>query len=299
MPRIAVIIGGGNGESWELLRMTWQSAGRAIWRYRWLATILTAILVLVTGILVGQQPRTYETTSEVRIRQKVPAGEVPDLDTAAANAANYSLLVGGNEFAKLVQKEVAETLPGITEQEVNTTLSADPIPGTGVLQIVASGRNPDRITLLANAAIPALENLAVTQGSTEIVLPVDSATVPDSPVSPRVKLAIAIALILGLVMNGSLMVLLDLLRDRYADSDELQTATGRPVLATVPRFDDTSFDLFVPALEPSRDERGDGDGPVDERDESPDRDEPPYPDDPADDLTDERATRAPARRRRP
>ncbi|CAN0473866.1 unnamed protein product, partial [Phaeothamnion confervicola] len=158
--------------------MTWQSAGRAIWRYRWLAAGLTVLLVLVTGLLVGRQTPTYEATSEVRLVQKVPAGDVPALDVAAQNAASYSLLVGGNEFAKLVAAEAAATLPGLTPLEANKTLSAKPVPGTDVLQVLAQGTNPDRITAIANAAIPALQKLAITQGGHETILAVDTAVVP-------------------------------------------------------------------------------------------------------------------------
>lgn len=221
--------------------MNWQSAGRAIWRYRWLAAALTAILVVATAVVVGSKTPVYKTEGKVRLVQKVGANDLPALETAAQNAASYSILIDGDRFAKLVIADVGDDLEGLTEAEVKGTLSGSPVPGTDILRIFAEGNDPERITTIARAAVPGLQQLALDQGGREVVEPVDTPYVPASPSSPRVRLAIAIALILGLVINGALMVLLDLLRDRYADADELQDGTGRPVLATVPRFSAASF----------------------------------------------------------
>lgn len=223
--------------------MTWQSAGRAIWRYKWLFVALTAWLVISTAVFVGRQPSEYEATSTVRIIQRVQAGDQPALETAARNAGSYSVLISGSNFADFVVGRLATELPDLTPGEVQGTITGEPVPSTDIIRITARGGDPERLATLANAAPVALRSLAAEIAPrTENIQLVDEADVPINAVAPRVNLAIAVALIVGLIVNGALMVLLDLLRDRYANPDELAEATGRPVLATVPIFSRGSFE---------------------------------------------------------
>jgi hypothetical protein len=58
--------------------------------------------------------------------------------------------------------------------------------------------------------------------------------VSTTPISPRVKLSLIIALLAGLIFNGGLALLIEFLADRLPDVDDLEALTGKPVLATVP-----------------------------------------------------------------
>jgi polysaccharide biosynthesis transport protein len=218
--------------------MTWQSAGRAILRYKWLALGLTAALVILTGVIVSSQTPTYEATTQVRIQQRVPVGEVPALEIARQNAEAYSVIVSGTRFADLVKSTIATAIPDLTIPEIRGAISSEPVPGTDLLNITVTGTDPGRIAQIANATPDALRAFAKIE-ATEQIVPISEAGVPSSPVSPKVNLAIAVALVIGLIINGALMVLLDLLRDRFANADELRAATGKPVLAMVPRLQAT------------------------------------------------------------
>ena len=75
---------------------------------------------------------------------------------------------------------------------------------------------------------------------------IEPAKPPTSPSSPNVKLTVAIAIILGLILNGGLALLHHAVSDRIESAEELERATGHPVIAAIPtlRFADR-----IPAVE--------------------------------------------------
>jgi capsular exopolysaccharide synthesis family protein len=58
--------------------------------------------------------------------------------------------------------------------------------------------------------------------------------VPSSPSSPNLKLNLAVALILGLILSSGLVLLIESFSDRVEDAEELERITGFPVIATIP-----------------------------------------------------------------
>jgi capsular polysaccharide biosynthesis protein len=116
-------------------------------------------------------------------------------------------------------------------------LSGSPVQGVDLLTISARSKTPANATIAANAAPWALRAfIRRTGSSTEKVVLVKAATKPTSPVSQQLPLKIAIAVMFGLIFNGALALLLELLRDRLPEPDELGQALGRPVLATIPNL---------------------------------------------------------------
>jgi capsular polysaccharide biosynthesis protein len=103
--------------------------------------------------------------------------------------------------------------------------------------LTISARSPDPLTAerIANAAPHALESFIRQTGTLrDQVTLVQRASLPTAPASPNLKLNLALALILGLIFNGALALMIDLISDRVGDADELEKLTGVPVLATIP-----------------------------------------------------------------
>jgi capsular polysaccharide biosynthesis protein len=105
-----------------------------------------------------------------------------------------------------------------------------------LLYISAKSPNPKEAADVANAAAVQLGNFiraqpAALRDEIEVVNP---AGVSTTPVSPRVKVSLIIALLAGLVFNAGLALLIELLADRLPGVDDLEALTGKPVLATVP-----------------------------------------------------------------
>ena len=156
-------------------------------------------------------------------------------DVAAALQASQTL---AQTYAKLISSgalddEIRRRVGPRRVSEV--TLTASPEPDLALLSITARGTSPTSATLVANATPRALRTFIRRTGSpSEQIVIAKAATIPGSPVSRHLPLNLAIALMLGLILNGALALLIELFRDRLPDADELGQAVGHPVLATIP-----------------------------------------------------------------
>jgi capsular polysaccharide biosynthesis protein len=115
------------------------------------------------------------------------------------------------------------------------SLSGTPVQDLDLLSISGRSKSPKNATIATNAAPLALRAFVRRTGSgTEKIVLVKPATEPSSPVSRQLPLKIAIAVMLGLIFNGALVLFFEFFRDRLPEPDELGLALGHPVLATVP-----------------------------------------------------------------
>jgi succinoglycan biosynthesis transport protein ExoP len=206
---------------------------RALWRRRFLILILTAATVGAAYAVVSRESKIYKSTTLVRVQ-----GRVSDLTQVGSAlgvaqhlAQTYAHIVTTNAIAKQVYKSLNGRVP---RDHVN--LAASPVQDLELLYISATSSNPQEAAAVANAAPVALRQFiaaqpVVFQDQIEVV---NSAVPSATPVSPRVKSSVMIAFVAGLVFNCGLALLIEFLSDRLPDVDDLESVTGKPVLATVP-----------------------------------------------------------------
>jgi capsular polysaccharide biosynthesis protein len=125
---------------------------------------------------------------------------------------------------------------GVAPRKVSeVSLSGSPVQDLDLLSISGRSKSPTNATIAANAAPLVLRAFIRRTGSgSEKIVIVKVATEPSSPVSRQLSLKIAIAVMLGLIFNGALVLFFEFFRDRLPEPDELGLALGHPVLATVP-----------------------------------------------------------------
>lgn len=215
---------------------------RALWRHKYFIGVLTAILVGAAWYFTSRQTPIYEAYTLVRIQQRTPANDPGEVNTALdlseRLALTYAKIVNtapiyGRVWTRLVARV------GPSPQEFH--LSATPIEDTELLGISARSPDPRVAMLAANAVPPTLRNFIREKAALrDQIEQYDAARLPDSPVSPNLKMNLAIALLLGLMFNGALALLIAVLSDRLPDPDELEASVGRPVLATIPVLNFTS-----------------------------------------------------------
>jgi polysaccharide biosynthesis transport protein len=88
---------------------------------------------------------------------------------------------------------------------------------------------------LYNSLLQKLKQVDVAAGvSTNNVLVVDRATLPRDPSSPKILRALALALILSIVAGVALAYAVEMLDDRIKTPEDIEKATGLPVLGTIP-----------------------------------------------------------------
>jgi capsular polysaccharide biosynthesis protein len=209
---------------------------RALWRHKLFIIVLTASLAVATGFLTSRETPVYEASTLVRVQQRIdnPGEAFGALQTAGRLAQTYAEIVATETIARKVQ----ETLGGrVPLGEIAGSISASQIQDLELLSIGARSTSPKQAQAIANAAPQALRSFIEETGTIrDQIIMVQPAALPTNPVSPKLKLNIGLAILLGLIFNGALAVLIDVLGDRASEPDELERLTGVPVLAVVPKL---------------------------------------------------------------
>lgn len=218
---------------------------RALWRHKAFILALTAGLVALVWFLTERQTPIYKASTLIRVEQRVadPGQAGRSLDVGAQLAKTYAKIAETSQTARQVNTELKFEIP---LDQIDGKISASPVADLALLSISARSSDPKIAQRIANVTPSVLETYASTGVLGDRVTTVDPAELPTKPASPNLTLNIALAVLLGLIFNGALALLIEVMSDRFADVEELERLTGRPVLATIPTLD------FAPASEAKR-----------------------------------------------
>lgn len=207
---------------------------RALWRHKIFICVLTALLGATAWFFVSRQPKIYQATALVRIQQRIttPTEAYGAIQTGQLLAETYAQIVQADTVRQRIFALVRNRIPTDNGQ---IGIGASPVNRLDLLQISARGPDPVQVALVANAAPRALAAFIRETGtSRDQIVPIDRANVPTKPVAPRLKLDLALAVLLGLIFNSALALVLELVGDRVRQPEELEELFGLPVLATIP-----------------------------------------------------------------
>lgn len=227
---------------------------------------MTAVIVLVTAIFTLQRDDRYRATAVAEVQAPVSDDGTISLQgtlTARERAVTISRLGGTRAVKDRARRNAGDEAfagvsCGVTQQSQSEFLS-----------VSCEGTNPEAVAAAANATalalraeleaqrlarieelsrvyeqqIRRLQNLGVDPASfptqpgfpnyREVEL-IQEASVPSSPFSPNVTRAIAIALLLGLILNSALAVLLEFAQDKPHEISDVERTVGEPILGTIP-----------------------------------------------------------------
>ncbi len=200
---------------------------------RKLVAIVTAVLVLAGGLLfLALEPRVYESSASVAL---LPVARQPDTLGAYDAIVTrllplYASKVDSQTFLDRVATRLPERLDG---KDLKGRVFAKPDPGAAVLKLVARANDPQQAARRARATLQ--EFLFELRGTRIIGFEViDQPRVPDAPVSPRPLLVLASSLLLAAFLAAAVAVAWERLFGRIRDLEELEAASGVPVLGAVP-----------------------------------------------------------------
>jgi protein tyrosine kinase modulator len=215
---------------------------RALWRHKIFIVLLTTCMVAGVFAAISREQKVYTASALIRIEQNVqnPNDLYGALQTGGRLAQTYEFIVGTTTIAE----RIATALHGrVPYAEIAGNVGATQVQDLDLLTIDAKSTDPSVAAAIANAAPAALKAYIRTTATLgDEIIPVQRATVPTAPSSPKKKLDLAIALLLGLLVNGTLALLIDLVGDRVAELDEFEEIAGAPVLGLIP-----TLELTVPA----------------------------------------------------
>jgi capsular polysaccharide biosynthesis protein len=207
----------------------------AIWRRRIFVIVMTLLTVGAVWLLTARQEKLYTASTLIRVAQnaKDPTDVINSLEAGQRLAQTYARIAE----TRTIRNQIYNDLHGAVGLRA-IDISASPVADLELLTVSATHRSPRLARLVANAAPAAIRSFVSRSGSPpEQVIVVERARVPTSPSSPRLMLNVALALVLGLVLNGFLALLGEIMRDPLPEGAQLEELLGRPVLATVPTLE--------------------------------------------------------------
>lgn len=178
--------------------------------------ILAGFLVVFLSVLIltYRQPFIYEAQSTFVMR---PRSEfilddefVRALDVVSRRVeinATFAEVVG----SKLIKNEAIEALGLSSEERQGLSVSGRIIGGTNILEVTARGRDPVIVRDFANAIGTETVEYVGNLYDVYQLEPLDSATIPRTPDSPKPILNLSLGAVFGLVLGASLAFLLEYL----------------------------------------------------------------------------------------
>jgi len=239
-------------------------AYRGLWRRKVFIAVMSAIFVGVTWFLTTRQTPIYEASTLVRIQQSAddPDQARDSIEAAQQLTQTYAKIIETGSLSERVLRQVPVEQRGavgsVADMEVaGEALVAEPVESLDLLTVFARSPSPRRAEVLANATPAALQAfIQETRTAGERIIPVSPALLPESPASPSLLLNLMLALVLGLLLNGALALLFELLSDRLPEPDDLEASIGLPVLALVPTMNFPKSDRAARGREPENVPRG-------------------------------------------
>lgn len=213
-------------------------------RKRWLLIVTFGVLGLLIGggLSMLATPR-YESTTElyvaVRTNSDQGASDLVQGTTFARQAVvSYVDVVTS---AIVLDQVAAELGTGGTGEDLKDQVRAETPPDSVLIQITASGTNPDDVTELANTTGQVFAETVSTQieipdasGISRVqIITIQPAVVPAAPVSPNLTINIGLGVVLGLLIGLALAVLREVNDNRVHSPKEVQRVTAAPVLGGI------------------------------------------------------------------
>jgi succinoglycan biosynthesis transport protein ExoP len=208
------------------------SVYRVLWRYRLFILVMTAALAGTAYFLTASKTKLYTASSLIRVQQKLnnTTDVYGALQTGERLARTYAEIATTSSVGRIVREQLPKSVP---DDAIN--ISATQVGNLELLRLSVTYSDPQIAAQVANAVPDALAKFIEETGSArDTITTIEPAGPPSSPTSPNVKLTVAIAVILGLILNGGIALLHGAVSDRIESPEELERATGHPVIATIP-----------------------------------------------------------------
>jgi capsular exopolysaccharide synthesis family protein len=213
-----------------------------ILRKSWVLIVLLTLVGVgaAAGYSIVQKP-TYTATSKVFVSTQ-SSGSVADLAQGSSfttqRVQTYSDLV----TTPIVLLPVIASLHlTMTDTQLASTVTPTATLNTSIIEIAVTDTDPVRAADIANAISASLSSVVMTietsdsTGSVSPVklTPVQEASVPTAPVSPKIPLNIALGALVALALGIGIAVLRETLETRIRNEHDVELVTDVPVLGGI------------------------------------------------------------------
>lgn len=206
---------------------------RVLRKHLALIVLVVAVAVLTTGLLSYKVIRpSYSAQATLMI---ILSGS-----QASSTATNQSLFTLETNLAQTyadmaTSRSVLRTA-GLSALDAKRVV-ATAVTGADLLTVQVTAPSAALAADQANAVSRALIHKVDGVVKTRDLSITDPATPPLKATSPRPKVNMAIAAVLGLLVGVALAFLLEYMDTTFRDEEQVQTALGLPVLGVIPHID--------------------------------------------------------------
>lgn len=194
--------------------------------------LCTVLLGIVTVFVINKK---YESTTRLFLKPDVTEG-IADYSQINSNnlmVNNYVEMIKGNNIQGIAANEL-----NMDVEEINSCLSVTNEPDTQIISITAKTTDPALSKDIVDAVVKTFTKEAKEKLNVNNITVVDEAEVATDPVSPSLKLNLAVGALLGAFLSIGYLFIKFMLDTHIHNKEEIEKYLGIPCLGSVPYFEE-------------------------------------------------------------
>ncbi len=212
----------------------WQIVSKR-WKMILLITLLAVLICAAVSLFIIKPQYVASTT--LMVMKPVESEQIlyQDIQVSRQLADTYQVVVHSRRVLDKVIRSL--NLP-YSPAEMKEKVKVSSVQNTEIITIDVTDTDPRLAVLISNQVARTFMQEITEIMNIENVSLIDEAAVPGRPVSPRVELNIAVALVIGVMVAVGLAFLQHYLDQTIKKEEELQDLFGLTVLGTIPLMED-------------------------------------------------------------
>lgn len=217
----------------ELIEL-WQIVSKR-WKMIILVTLLAALICAAVSLFLIKPQ--YVASSTLMVMKPVEAEQIlyQDIQVSRQLADTYQVVVHSRRVLDKVTRSL--NLP-YTHEQMQEKVKVSSVQDTEIITIDVTDTDPYLAARMSNLIAQTFMQEITEIMNIDNVSLIDEAAVPDNPVSPRVGLNIAVAMVLGFMVAVGLALLQHYLDQTLKTTEEVENLLGLTVLWTIPMMED-------------------------------------------------------------
>lgn len=217
----------------ELIEL-WQIFSKR-WKMIILVTLLAALICAAVSLFLIKPQ--YVASSTLMVMKPVEAELIlyQDIQVSRQLADTYQVVVHSRRVLDKVTRSL--NLP-YTHEQMQEKVKVSSVQDTEIITIDVTDTDPYLAARMSNLIAQTFMQEITEIMNIDNVSLIDEAAVPDNPVSPRVGLNIAVAMVLGFMVAVGLALLQHYLDQTLKTTEEVENLLGLTVLGTIPMMED-------------------------------------------------------------
>ncbi len=194
--------------------------------------LCTVLLGIVTVFVINKK---YESTTRLFLKPDVTEG-IADYSQINSNnlmVNNYVEMIKGNNIQGLAASDL-----NMDVKELNSCLSVSNETNTQIISITAKTTDPALSKDIVDAVVNTFTKEAREKLNVNNITVVDEAEIATDPVSPSLKLNLAIGALLGAFLSIGYLFIKFMLDTHIHNKEEVEKYLGIPCLGSIPYFEE-------------------------------------------------------------